>query len=117
MTKLLIKYGSILLTIWLLSMVIHSIVIGSIPALLVMGLVLLLANLIVKPILLLITLPLNILTLGLFSFVVNAWVILIADKFVPGIAMGGFFNALLAAFLIALVHGALLRANKKEKRR
>lgn len=55
-----------------------------------MGLVLLLVNLVLKPILLLIALPFNILTLGLFSFVVNAITIMLAAGIVPGISMGGF---------------------------
>lgn len=85
MAKLFIKYISIILAIYLLSFVLHTIYIGSIPALLIMGLVLLIVNLIIKPILLLITLPVSLLTLGLFSFVVNAWTIMIADHFVRNI--------------------------------
>lgn len=112
MTKLFIKYISILLTIYLLSFVIHTIQIGSIAALLTMGLVLLVVNLIVKPILLLITLPFNLLTLGLFGFIVNAWTIMIADYFVPNINMGGFLNSLLTAFLITIVHHMFKDRNK-----
>ena len=67
-----------------------------------MGLVLLGVNLLLKPILLLITLPLSLLTLGLFSFIVNAWMIMIADHFVSTINMGGFLNSLIAAFIIVL---------------
>ncbi len=102
--KLFIKYISIIATIYLLSFVLHTVYIGSIPALLIMGFVLLAVNLIVKPILLLITLPVNLLTLGLFSFVVNAWTIMIADHFVTNINIGGFFNSLIAAFMILIVY-------------
>ncbi|WP_243122688.1 phage holin family protein [Kineothrix alysoides] len=107
MTKLLIKYISIILTIYLLSFVIHTIHISSTPALLIMGLVLLVINLILKPILLLITLPVNLLTLGLFSFIVNAWTIMIADHFVADISMGGFLNSLIAAVIIVIFHHLL----------
>ncbi|WMC91410.1 phage holin family protein [Kineothrix sp. MB12-C1] len=107
MPKLFIKYISIIVTIYLLSFIIHTIYIGSIPALLFMGLLLLVINLILKPILLLITLPVNVLTLGLFSFIVNAWTIMIADYFVINISMGGFRNSLLAAIIIAIVHALL----------
>lgn len=100
MTKLFLKYLSIILTIYLLSLVFPTIWIGSIPALLAMGLVLLIVNLIIKPILLLITLPLNLLTLGLFSLIVNAWTIMIADSFVSNIHIDGFLYSLLAAFII-----------------
>ncbi|CUX30100.1 MULTISPECIES: phage holin family protein [Clostridia] len=111
MSKLFIKYISIIIAIYLLSLVIPSIYIGSISALLIMGLVLLVVNFILKPILLLITLPVSLLTLGLFSFIVNAWTIMIADHFVTGISMGGFLNSLLAAFVIVIVNHMLKDRN------
>lgn len=112
MTKLFNKYVSIILTIYLLSFVLHTIHVGSIPALLIMGLVLLVVNLILKPILLLITLPVSLLTLGLFSFIVNAWTIMIADHFVANISMGGFLNSLLAAFIIVIFNHLFNNFNK-----
>lgn len=105
--KLFVKYISIVLAIYLLSLVLNTIYIGSFGSLLIMGMVLLLVNLILKPILMLITLPVNLLTLGLFSFVVNAWTIMIADYFVENIGMGGFMNSLLAAFIIAILNNLL----------
>ena len=105
--KLFVKYISIVLAIYLLSLVLNTIYIGSFGSLLIMGMVLLLVNLILKPILMLITLPVNLLTLGLFSFVVNAWTIMIADYFVENISMGGFMNSLLAAFIIAILYNLL----------
>ncbi|WP_313130917.1 phage holin family protein [Anaerocolumna sp.] len=112
MTKLFMKYASIILTIYLLSFVLDTIEIDSIPALLIMGLVLLAVNIILKPILLLITLPLSLLTLGLFSFIVNAWTIMIADHFVTDISMGGFLNSLLAAFIIVIFNHLFKDMNK-----
>lgn len=112
MPKLISKYLSIILSIYLLSMVIDTIYIDSIPALLIMGLVLLIVNLLVKPLLLLIALPFNILTLGLFSFIVNAWTIMLSDSFVSGINMHGFLNSLLAAFIIVILHHLLRDRNK-----
>jgi putative membrane protein len=96
-------------------MVINTIYIGNIPALLIMGLVLSIVNLLLKPLLLLITLPFNILTLGLFSFIVNAWTIMIADHFVSRISMGGFLNSLLASFIIVILHHLLRAMNKLPK--
>lgn len=112
MTKLFMKYISIILTIYLLSFILDTIRIGSIPSLLIMGLVLLVVNLILKPILLLITLPFSLLTLGLFSLIVNAWTIMIADHFVTNISMGGFLNSLLAAFFIVIFNHLLKDMNK-----
>ena len=112
MPKLILKYLSIILTIYFLSMIIDTIQIDDTPSLLILGLVLLLVNLLLKPLLLLITLPFSILTLGLFSFIVNAWTIMIADYFVHGINMNGFLNSLLASFIIAILHHLLRDANK-----
>lgn len=107
MTRLALKYLSIILTIYLLSKVIATVYVGDIPSLLIMGLVLLIVNLILKPILLLLTLPFSLLTLGLFNFIVNAWTIMIADHFVAKVNMGGFLNSLLAAFIIVILQHLL----------
>lgn len=113
MAKLFMKYLSIIATLYFLSLIINTLQIGSIPALLMMGLVLLIVNLLLKPILLLLTLPFNLLTLGLFSFIVNAWTIMIADHFVANISIGGFLNALLAAFVIVLFNQLFTGMNKQ----
>ncbi len=112
MSKLLFKYLSIILTIYLLSTIIDGIYIGDISSLLAMGLVLLVINLIIKPILLLITLPFSILTLGLFTFIVNAWTIMIADHFISEVNMNGFLNSLLAAFIITILYHLFRDMNK-----
>lgn len=112
MTKIFLKYLSIILSIYGLSMIIDTIYIDDISDLLIMGFVLLIVNLLLKPLLLLITLPFSILTLGLFNFIVNAWTIMIADNFVDGVNMGGFMNSLLAAFIIVVIHHFLRDMNK-----
>ncbi len=112
MSKLILKYLSIVATVYLLSMAINTITIHSIPALLILGLVLLVVNLFIKPLILLLTLPFSIITFGLFTFVVNAWTIMIADGFVSGVSMGGFLNSLLAAFIIAILQHMLRDKSK-----
>ncbi len=52
-------------------------------------------NIFLKPIIGILTLPINILTLGLFSLIVNAALIMLAGLFVPGFAVAGFVPALL----------------------
>ena len=59
-------------------------------------------NFVVRPILLLVTLPITILTLGLFLFVVNARVLLLAAALVPGFTIDGLWTAILAALLLTL---------------
>src|SRR5207249_4296051 len=76
------------------------------PALLA-GLVLALINAIVRPILKLITLPLTLLTLGLFLFVLNAFCLWLTSAVVPGFDIHGFRAAFLGALLISVVSWAL----------
>lgn len=71
---------------------------------LVLAIVLALINLFIKPIISLLTLPLNIVTLGLFSLVVNALLILLASMIVPGFSVHNFFDALLFSIVISVVN-------------
>jgi putative membrane protein len=57
-----------------------------------------------KPVILLLTLPINILTLGLFSLVINALLVLLASVIVPGFSVAGFWPALLFAIVLSLIH-------------
>jgi putative membrane protein len=60
-------------------------------------------NAFLKPILVLLTLPLTLLTLGLFLFVINALLIILAGKLIPGFAVDNFWWALLFSFIISIV--------------
>ncbi|KKR31829.1 MAG: hypothetical protein UT64_C0049G0003 [Candidatus Falkowbacteria bacterium GW2011_GWF2_39_8] len=73
---------------------------GLWPAL-ILAIVIGIINLIIRPILIIITLPINILTLGLFTFVINALLILLASSIVKGFEVGGFFNALLFSIIVS----------------
>ncbi len=74
-------------------------------AALVIGIV----NVLVRPFLILLTLPLNILTLGLFTFVVNAIVLKICAGLLDGVDLDGFGNAIVGAVILAILN-ALLQA-------
>jgi putative membrane protein len=76
-------------------------------AALVTALILGLINAFIKPILILLTLPLNILTLGLFTFVINALLIMLTSAIVPGFHVDGFWWALLFSLLLSVVYYAL----------
>ncbi len=73
---------------------------GAIVFALVLGIL----NIFVKPVLHLLALPITILTLGLFSFVINALIVLLAAAIVPGAAIAGFWNALLFALILSLIN-------------
>lgn len=69
----------------------------------VLAIVLALINVFVKPLVLLLTLPINILTLGLFSLVINAVFIMLAAMIVPGFSVDGFWPAFFFSILLALI--------------
>ena len=75
---------------------------GFAPAL-VGALLLGLANAVVRPILVLLTLPVTVLTLGLFIFVINGIVFLGVTRLVPGFDVAGLWPAILAAILYSII--------------
>jgi putative membrane protein len=82
---------------------------------LILALVLAVLNALVKPILVLLTLPITIITLGLFLFVINALIILLADRLLGGhFNVDGFWWALLFSILLSVVSSILYSAGKKE---
>jgi len=70
---------------------------------LVVALVLGLLNAFIKPLLIILTLPINILTLGLFTLVINALVIMMASAIVPGFKVDGFWYAMLFSIVLCAV--------------
>lgn len=66
-------------------------------------------NAILKPILVILTLPINILTLGLFTLVINAVLVLLVSSVVPGFHVDGFVWALIFGLVLSLVNGFLHR--------
>jgi len=75
---------------------------GLISALLV-ALVLGIVNAFIKPILLLLTLPINILTLGLFTLVINALLVMLTSAIVPGFEVKNFWWALLFSLAVSVI--------------
>lgn len=61
-------------------------------------------NLFIRPILMVLTLPINVVTLGLFSVVINAFLVMLASLLVPGFFIGGFWAALLFAFTLSVIN-------------
>ena len=103
------------LLIWLVSSLAVGIAAYLLPgvsltgffAALVTALILGLINAFIKPVLIILTLPLNILTLGLLTFVINAFLVLLTSALVPGFHVAGFGWALLFSLVLALINWAL----------
>ncbi|MCR4279167.1 MAG: phage holin family protein [Candidatus Zambryskibacteria bacterium] len=79
---------------------------GIIPAL-VLAIVLAIINTFIRPVLIALTLPLSVVTLGLFALVLNTILIMLAAAVVPGVSVAGFWWALLFGIVLALVSAVL----------
>ena len=95
---------ALLAVAWLLPSSIHVASFGSaLLAALLLGLV----NTVLRPLLLLLTLPVTLLTLGLFIFVVNGLMFWLAGSLIEGFVVGGFWPAVIGSLLYSLVSWAL----------
>lgn len=97
-----------------LSYLLEGIKFDSFWTAIVVAIVLAVLNAIIKPILILLTLPITLFTFGLFLFVINALIILLAEKLVDGFSVDGFWWALLFSLLLSLLT-SLLYKERKEK--
>lgn len=96
--------GVLLLT----SFFIKGFTISGYPAALVASVFIGLLNVALRPILLILTLPINILTLGLFTFVINAMILKITAYFLKGFEIKTWSASIIAAVFISIVQGFLL---------
>jgi len=109
---LILRWLTTAAALWLTSQLFAGIQVGGTTSLLMASLALAILNALVRPVLLLVTLPLTVVTLGLFVFVVNAIVLKLAAAFVAGFQVEGFFTALFGAIVLStlnMVLNSLLR--------
>jgi putative membrane protein len=100
-----------------LSYILKGIHIDEFTTALVLALVLAVFNASLKPLLIILTLPITIVTFGLFLFVINACIILLAGKFVEGFKVDGFWWALLFSLLLSVLTSVLYgKKNQTEEK-
>ena len=102
MRGLMIRWLVSALALYLTSLVVRGIEIHGVGALLFAAATIGILNAVVRPILLLLTLPINILTLGLFTLVINAGMLKIASDVVRGFEVHGFWSALGGWLLLSI---------------
>jgi putative membrane protein len=100
---------------FVLSKILSGVHIDSIVTALIFAVVLSLLDAIVKPILVVLTLPVTIVTLGLFLFAINAIVILLAAKLIDGIKIDGFWWAMLFSIILSIFDTAVQKSMDKSK--
>ena len=100
--------------VYIISKLLHPhVVINSFTTAIIFSLVLAFLNAIVKPLIVILTLPMTIVTLGLFLLVINVLIILLADHFVSGINIDGFLWALVFGLLLSILSTILNKLEKK----
>lgn len=68
------------------------------------GIVLSLVNLMIRPVLIILTIPLNLLTLGGFTLIINTWMIMLTSSLLPGFYVPGFGVAFLVSIMVSLAN-------------
>ncbi|MFA5776611.1 MAG: phage holin family protein [Patescibacteria group bacterium] len=95
------------LAVYLTSNLLAGISIDGFVTAIVVAVVLGIVNTLVKPILLLLTFPINFLTLGLFTWVINALMVVLVDYIVPGFSVSSFLWALLFSLVLSVISSIL----------
>ena len=113
--KFLIKLLITAIVVVLLSKVLPGVETTDYFTAVLVALALSILNFIVKPILVILTLPVTVVTLGLFLLVNNAIIILLADSLVDGFQVDGFWYALIFSLLLAIVRSFLFKVLDKEQ--
>ena len=103
------------LAVIVLATVLPGVSVSGYLSAIIVAVVIALLNMVVKPLLIFFTLPATIVTFGLFLFVINAIIILLADKLVDGFAVSGFFAALLFSILLSIFRSVLFSLLKEKK--
>jgi putative membrane protein len=105
--RLIIRLLISTLAILIAANLIPGVVVASTTTAIIVAIVLGILNTILKPVLQILALPITIMTLGLFYFVVNVFIIYLATYLVDGFSISGFIPALLFGFVVSIISGIL----------
>ncbi|TFG75348.1 MAG: phage holin family protein [Flavobacteriales bacterium] len=112
--KLILRVLLTALAVVILSKVLPHVEVDSYMTAIIVAVVLGLLNFLVKPILVILTLPVTIITFGLFLLIINAVIILLADYFITGFSVDGIWWALLFSLLLSLLQSILFTVLKED---
>lgn len=113
--KLIIRLLLNALAVYAIAHFLNGVVVDAPTTAILVAVILSVLNLLVKPFLVILTLPITILTLGLFLLVINALIILLADKLIYGFAVNGLWTALLFSILLSILQSVLHSLFKEKK--
>ena len=111
---LILKWILFALALIFTAYIIPGISVANFTSALIVVIIMALINIIVKPILTFVTLPINILTLGIFTFIVNALLFMLAGYLAPGFQVDGFLRALIGSLIMSVL-GSIINSIDKSK--
>lgn len=103
MLALLLKLIGLTLAVLFAGWIVPGISVANFGAAAIAGIVIVFVNTFIKPVLILLTLPINILTLGLFILVINALLFMFVAYLVPGIEINSFWSAFWGALVLSIL--------------
>jgi len=115
--KLILRLLLNALAVVILSYILPGVGVDSITTAILVALVLSILNFLVKPILVILTLPITILTLGLFLLIINAIIILIAAHFISGFEVSSIWWAIIFSLLLSFLQSILHSIFKEDKKK
>ncbi len=101
--KMIIKWVFFALALMLTAWLIPGISVSSIWAAMLACVIIAIINIFIKPVIMLLTLPVNIVTIGLFTLVINALLFMLAGWIAPGLEVDGFFSALFGSAIFSVL--------------
>lgn len=105
------------IAVFALAHILNGVQVDNYITAIIVAVVLSLLNLLVKPLLVFFTLPITIITLGLFLLVINGLIILLADKFIDGFSVSSIWWAILFSVLLSILQSLLQSFFKKDKKK
>ncbi|MBD0850633.1 phage holin family protein [Maribacter arenosus] len=112
--KLILRILLSAIAVVILSKILPGVGVDTYMTAIIVAIVLSLLNFIVKPILVILTLPVTILTLGLFLLIINAIIILLADSLITGFSVENIWWALLFSLLLSFLQSILFSILKED---
>ncbi|MDO5988378.1 phage holin family protein [Flavivirga amylovorans] len=111
-TKLLLNA----LAVFIIAYFLKGVNVDSYLTAIIVAVVLSILNLFVKPVLIVLTLPITVVTLGLFLLIINALIILLADKLIDGFSVNSIWIAVLFSILLSVLQSILHSLLKDDKK-
>jgi putative membrane protein len=114
--KLIMKLVLSALAVIILAKLLPGVFLDNYTTAIIVAAVIAILNVLVKPLLILFTLPITILTLGLFLLIINAIIILLADSLIDGFSVSSIWTAILFSLLLSFLQSILYSLLKEDKK-